>query len=194
LGRAEPPWHRNVDVRAASARSVLGMGQVSTRGNPGLTGRCGRMGERRGGGRRARSSGGESAALIRPRSLVRVQARPPRPAGSAAGRRVGGRSLAGRAPPLHGGGPGFESPRLHRVVCGNSYVCCNSYAGDSTRIRHLQPRASDLQEEESSAEIPGRGFRDFCRGLTPSRHLDNAPRGTGTVLRPRELTNPSGVV
>src|SRR5215217_7688528 len=26
----------------------------------------------------------------------------------------GGRSLAGRAPPLHGGGPGFESPRLHR--------------------------------------------------------------------------------
>ena len=25
-----------------------------------------------------------------------------------------GRSLAGRAPPLHGGGPGFESPRLHR--------------------------------------------------------------------------------
>ena len=30
------------------------------------------------------------------------------------GRRRRGRSLAGRAPPLHGGGPGFESPRLHR--------------------------------------------------------------------------------
>jgi hypothetical protein len=29
-----------------------------------------------------------------------------------------GRSLAGRAPPLHGGGPGFESPRLHR--CGRA--------------------------------------------------------------------------
>jgi hypothetical protein len=61
-------------------------------------------------GRRARSSGGESAVLIRPRSLVRVQARPPGAPGAS-----GGRSLAGRAPPLHGGGPGFESPRLH---CG----------------------------------------------------------------------------
>ncbi len=29
-----------------------------------------------------------------------------------------GRSLAGRAPPLHGGGPGFESPRLHLVSFG----------------------------------------------------------------------------
>ena len=27
-----------------------------------------------------------------------------------------GRSLVGRAPPLHGGGPGFESPRLHLHV------------------------------------------------------------------------------
>ena len=39
-------------------------------------------------------------------------------AGGVAGKRVRvererGRSLAGRAPPLHGGGPGFESPRLH---------------------------------------------------------------------------------
>ena len=65
----------------------------------------------RAGARRARSSGGESAVLIRPRSLVRVQARP---RWGGAGRKPRrGRSLAGRAPPLHGGGPGFESPRLH---------------------------------------------------------------------------------
>ena len=60
---------------------------------------------------RARSSGGQSAALIRPRSLVRVQARPP--VGASAGWNLRGRSLVGRAPPLQGGGPGFESPRLH---------------------------------------------------------------------------------
>ncbi len=60
---------------------------------------------------RARSSGGQSAALIRPRPLVRVQARPPL---AKAGGEVWGRSSVGRAPPLHGGGPGFESPRLHR--------------------------------------------------------------------------------
>ena len=65
------------------------------------------------GARRARSSGGQSAVLIRPRSLVRVQARPPDEAAAAAAGQTRGRSLAGRAPPLHGGGPGFESPRLH---------------------------------------------------------------------------------
>ena len=35
-----------------------------------------------------------------------------------------GCSLAGRAPPLHGGGQGFESPQLHQV-----YVYLQKFAG-----------------------------------------------------------------
>lgn len=130
-----------------------------TRGNSGLTGRCGRMGACRGGCWRARSSGGESAALIRPRSLVRVQARPP--AGSAMRRagtgRVRGRSLAGRAPPLHGGGPGFESPRLHRVVCPNSH------GEDSNPIRQLQPRSSGLLWGREFCRDPGTRVQGFLQ-------------------------------
>ena len=100
----------------------------------------------RGAGAGARSSGGQSAALIRPRSLVRVQARPPTGRGDGEQTtgartavafpltpRTGGRSLAGRAPPLHGGGPGFDSPRLHRgPPARGRFLLLRLRAGNST--------------------------------------------------------------
>ena len=44
--------------------------------------------------------------------------------------RSGGRSLVGRAPPLQGGGPGFESPRLHRGCDG-----CTLQTEEATPLR-----------------------------------------------------------
>src|SRR5581483_8090899 len=50
--------------------------------------------------------------------------------GSSPGRPTptGGRSLVGRAPPLHGGGQGFESPRLHQGK--NPSACTCRWGGD----------------------------------------------------------------
>ena len=51
---------------------------------------------------------------------------------------------------MHGGGPGFESPRLHRGGWETSS------AADSPPIRHHQLRWDDRTRRESSAETPGR--------------------------------------
>lgn len=47
-----------------------------------------------------------------------------------------GRSLAGRAPPLHGGGPGFESPRLHRMRA--SWADVARLGGDIDRCKWIR--------------------------------------------------------
>ena len=156
------------------------------------------MTQRRG----ARSSGGQSAALIRPRPLVRVQARPPR--GETFGARrewtpTGGRSLAGRAPPLHGGGPGFESPRLHRVM---PWTLCTLTTG-----RAGPPRPCGREQERRNTGAPARvrierfpntfninNNNENCRGRSASsrdcasaaRVRDNAARET----RERRATPP----
>src|ERR1700730_9005686 len=92
------------------------------------------LGENALGGTRAFSSGGQSARLITVRSVVRVHKGPPplgrdrtlnrptscggTPAGATHPRlcdeQEWGCSSAGRAPPLQGGGQGFESPHLHQ--------------------------------------------------------------------------------
>jgi hypothetical protein len=46
-------------------------------------------------------------------------------------------------------------------------VCSNSHAGTSIPFVNSS-RGRVASCEESSAEIQGRGFRDFCRGLTTS--------------------------
>ena len=68
----------NPGVAAADGRA----GRTGERSSPrsGIAAHCGIhsvFGAAPGGAGRARSSGGQSAALIRPRPLVRVQARPP---------------------------------------------------------------------------------------------------------------------
>ena len=67
----------------------------------------------RGTGSGAFSSGGQSARLITVRSVVRVHKGPPL---SGTASPSWGCSSAGRAPPLQGGGQGFESPHLHKLV------------------------------------------------------------------------------
>ena len=142
---------------------------------------------------RARSSGGESAALIRPRSLVRVQARPPgaaRLAGAVWPERGGageprGRSLAGRAPPLHGGGPGFESPRLHpgrsdaRGGCPPDAPAAGSHASPPSRAVH-RPRRGWETSSELRARVRTR-FDDLARGVTTSG--GGRPHGGGPSHR-----------
>src|SRR5207245_2667693 len=92
-----------------------------------------------------RNSAGWSTALIRQRSLVRVQNRPPRfshpkkpriaamlavPFWVLLERSVPrGRGSAGRASPLQGEGQEFESPRLHRPGL-------SAYHGKSAGVRH----------------------------------------------------------
>ena len=52
----------------------------------------------------------------------------------------GGRSLVGRAPPLHGGGQEFESPRLHLAALANvasvTLTCADSDCVRSGPLRH----------------------------------------------------------
>ena len=200
-GRA---WQGRHGWRGGRRRHVVVTGQQAVgsgypRAPSWATGGCHRRGPGSASAWRARSSGGESAALIRPRSLVRVQARPP-PAGARSGpdRQRGGRSLAGRAPPLHGGGPGFESPRLHPGECPAT--------GERSRVMRQQRSDRPRRGWEISSEVQGTVRpRDVGRGLTtsggaspsggggdPARYLDNAPRGTRRVLRPREMPTPSG--
>ena len=182
-------WTQAVCAGEPSARSVLGNGRVAGPAQPRA-----RRGGRRGaaGGRpaalaagaRARSSGGQSAALIRPRSLVRVQARPP--AGGAGWREVGrvgagGRSLAGRAPPLHGGGPGFESPRLHPGTASRGCQwSCAAAVGMTARVGRPRPRSADdfgRGLTTSGGGSPSRGKPPRREGETPPER----PTGLGTL-------------
>lgn len=149
-------------------------------------------------GMRARSSGGESAALIRPRSQVRVLARPPRETGRETAMAIGGRSLAGRAPPLHGGGPGFESPRLHRRSCRTlkkeTDLSGGSGCGETqefgARRAHHEADPSGRAVPRGRAREPRRRASGGClgawsRGRTWPR--DEMRRGGAGTLRSGDL-------
>ena len=58
-----------------------------------------------------------------------------------------GRSSAGRAPPLQGGGQEFESPRLHRPA--------RARPGDRSRVRTSD---GDVREAHAAAKLSGRAF------------------------------------
>ena len=85
-----------------------------------------------------------------------------RPAGG------GGRSLAGRAPPLHGGGPGFESPRLHP-----------GSASGTLRSEEADPRGS--AGARGTLGVPARTTKPRPR---PARRTGHDPE-MGTWWMPR---------
>jgi hypothetical protein len=100
---------------------------------------------------------------------------------------VGGRSLAGRAPPLHGGGPGFESPRLH-PEWDRSTLARNAHPGTGTRrscasgnapggmrqVRSSRPHDGWEPSSEVGRRLRTR-FDDLREGETP-------PVGRGDTL------------
>ena len=86
----------------------------------------------RGTGSGAFSSGGQSARLITVRSVVRVHKGPPL---SGTASPSWGCSSAGRAPPLQGGGQGFEPPHLHKL-CPH----CFTRKRRGKRTRHINKR------------------------------------------------------
>ena len=120
------------------------------------------------------SSVGESAVLIRPRSLVRVQKGPP-----------GGRSSTGRAPPLHGGGRGFESPRLHRPpLRGGARYQVNR--ARNTRKREIARARARFVESETRRTVDALALQS--RGRT----RDGCEKPRGGAYHPESRGYPNG--
>ena len=74
----------------------------------------------------------------------------------------GGRSLVGRAPPLHGGGREFESPRLHHSLAWGRWAAASAAEarGDDGRSGQAASR-----EEHPLAEVRSR--RATKKSLAP---------------------------
>src|SRR5581483_1524710 len=74
-----------------------------------------------------------------------------------------GRSLVGRAPPLHGGGQGFESPRLHWEIpslatqtgCITCPVCTSRWGGDYSERETPVPIPNTVVKPFSSDDTVG---------------------------------------
>jgi hypothetical protein len=102
-------------------------------------------GPARGAGARARSSGGQSAALIRPRPLVRVQARPPPGRSLREGRRLPGGESAPR--------PGRDDRPDRGAIAqlGERRPCTAEVRGSSPR-GSTQPMAEELSQSSDNTD------------------------------------------
>ena len=120
------------------------------------------------------SSGGESAVLIRLRPLVRVQDAPPHR----------GCSSTGRAPALHAGGTGFDSPHLHHACWREPDFLCS--AQDTSPIWIRSARCLCI-----SPVLPDRAGETATRyGITG--YAERSPRSGSWVSGPRPARCPRG--
>ena len=67
----------------------------------------------------------------------------------------GGCSSTGRAPPLHGGGQGFESPHLHQACCGASRAAFPRGCPGTLRPGESRPGESRPGESRPGESRPG---------------------------------------
>ena len=103
-----------------------------------------------------------------------------------------GRSLVGRAPPLHGGGQEFESPRLHQPARATATVASTTeHRRDTGDSRQRQPRPTHASHD--GPVQTGLRVRPvlFCRARHPAAQASHSATAHAAAAG-GEAGNPPG--